>query len=105
MRARARDDVRGERRRGEIVPVPYGRQPVAAEIQGEDAGALCRWGPSDAHLARTASHVPEKDSRPWTRTTSGGFAPLPAWKVARTFGAAMAIAPRSMARARLLVVR
>ena len=37
MRARARDDVRGERRRGEIVLVPYGRQPVAAEIQGEDA--------------------------------------------------------------------
>ena len=33
------------------------------------------------------------------------FAPLPAWKVARTFGAAMAIAPRSMARARLRGVR
>ena len=52
----------------------------------------------DEHRSRTPSHVPENDSRPWTRTTSGGFLPLPAWNVERTLGAAMAIAPRSIVR-------
>ena len=66
-----------------------------------------RFSDDDAHRSRTPSQVPENDSRPWTRTTSGGFLPLPAWNVERTLGAAMAIAPRSIVvgRARSAMIK
>ena len=77
VRARARDDVRGERRRGEIVLVPHRRQPSAAEVQGEDGGRPCldgvrratrTWrGPRPTFRRRIRDRA--------TRTTSGGSRP------------------------------
>ena len=86
---------------------PIGVRPCPRRSSVSNDGERSDSCDDDAHRSRTPSHVPENDSRPWTRTTSGGFLPLPAWNVERTLGAAMAIAPRSIVvgRARSAMIK